>query len=214
MSGSVFISHAVEDKELANALADLLALGVGLGQAQIFCSSLAGMGIPAGKSFKDYIGEELAGAPVVIALLTPNYYSSAFCLCETGATWILSKDFIPLLTPATKFSDMKAVLEGTQALRIEEETALDEVREHLEPYALKKTKDAWWTVKKKEFLEELPSILGKLPKPKLPTAEDHKVQSVASARNRRSYRKRRRSVAAFTGQTTAESSGVSEMFRW
>jgi len=204
----------VEDKELANALADLLALGVGLGQAQIFCSSLAGMGIPAGKSFKDYIGEELAGAPVVIALLTPNYYSSAFCLCETGATWILSKDFIPLLTPATKFSDMKAVLEGTQALRIEEETALDEVREHLEPYALKKTKDAWWTVKKKEFLEELPSILGKLPKPKLPTAEDHKVQSVASARNRRSYRKRRRSVAAFTGQTTAESSGVSEMFRW
>lgn len=175
MNGSVFISHAVKDKKLVNALTDLLMVGVGLQQSQVFVSSLAGLGIPAGHSFKDYVGEKLNGAPTVIALLTPNYYSSAFCLCEAGATWILCKDFIPMLTPSTQFSEMKAVLEGTQALRIDEETALDEMRERLQPLVTQQTKDAWWTVKKKEFLAKLPDILRHLPKPETPTAEDHKT---------------------------------------
>ena len=49
----------------------------------------------------------------MIALLTPNYYASAFCLCELGGTWVLSKDFLPFVTPLAGFGDLKAVLEGS-----------------------------------------------------------------------------------------------------
>jgi hypothetical protein len=170
----VFISHAELDKQLADALTDLLLVGVGLQQDQIFCTSLAGLGIPAGQDFKKTIGERLRGAPYVIALLTPNYYASAFCLCEAGATWILSKEFIPFTTPLAGFDQLKAVLIGTQALRLNEETALDEMRQSLEPLLAKRSSDARWTVKKKEFLDKLPAILAALPKPKLPTPKEHK----------------------------------------
>lgn len=173
MGASVFISHAEKDSALANALTNLLLTGVGLKQEQIFCSSLAGLGIPAGEDFKGYIGDRLSDAPIVIALLTPNYYASAFCLCEAGATWILSKDFVPLVAPTTKFSEMKAVLQGTQALCIDEETSLDEMRQRLESLVQGETKDAWWTVKKKEFLHNLPSVISSLEKPATPSAKEY-----------------------------------------
>jgi len=51
----VFISHATEDKPLAEALGELIELGLGLTHDQIFCSSLAGQGIPAGSDFKGHI---------------------------------------------------------------------------------------------------------------------------------------------------------------
>ena len=78
MTDRVFISHADKDSALANARSDLLT-GLNLQTSNIFCSSLAGLGIPAGQDFKSYIKQELANSTVVIALLTPNYYASAFC---------------------------------------------------------------------------------------------------------------------------------------
>ena len=45
-TGKVFISHATEDKPLAEALSDLIEAGIGLTHDQIFCTSLAGQGIP------------------------------------------------------------------------------------------------------------------------------------------------------------------------
>jgi hypothetical protein len=32
------------------------------------------------------------------------------CLCELGGTWVLSKDFLPFVTPLAGFGDLKAVL--------------------------------------------------------------------------------------------------------
>jgi hypothetical protein len=173
LPASVFISHADKDASLANKLTDLLLVGLGLKAADIFCTSLAGLGIPAGQDFKGYIRKELADSTVVIALLSPNYYASAFCLCEAGATWVLAKDFIPFVVEPSTFSEMKAVLQGTQALQLNEETALDEMRERIESALGASTKHAWWTKKKQEFLVALPDIIANLPKPGLPTAKQY-----------------------------------------
>jgi hypothetical protein len=123
LAANVFISHADNDASLANKLTDLLLVGLGLKAADVFCTSLAGLGIPAGQDFKGYIRKELADSTVVIALLSPNYYASTFCLCEAGSTWVLAKDFIPFVVELSTFSEMKAVLQATQALRLNEETA-------------------------------------------------------------------------------------------
>jgi hypothetical protein len=53
-----------------------------------------------------------------------------------------------------------------------EETALDEMRQRVEPLLAKRSSDPRWTVKKKEFLDKLPGILAALSKPKLPTAKE------------------------------------------
>ena len=51
----VFISHSSDDKPLAGALGDLVEAGVGLSHDQIFCTSLVGQGLDAGKDFKHQI---------------------------------------------------------------------------------------------------------------------------------------------------------------
>jgi TIR domain len=173
-AGKVFISHATEDKPLAEALSDLIEAGIGLTHDQIFCTSLAGQGIPAGTDFKQHIQGELAHSVVVIALLTPNYYASAFCLCELGGTWVLSKDFLPFVTPLAGFGDLKAVLKGVQALRIDQDTDLDEMRDRLLAFAASPAPTPRWSVKKDKFLKALAAILASLPKPKTPSASDLK----------------------------------------
>jgi len=56
----VFISHSVKDKELANAMVDLLQTGIGINTNDIFCSSVEGLGIPGGANFIkiSYLGQK------------------------------------------------------------------------------------------------------------------------------------------------------------
>jgi hypothetical protein len=169
---TVFISHAAEDRALADALSDLLIAGIGLTHDQIFCTSLAGLGIPAGTDFKAFIQKELENSSVVIALLTPNYYASAFCLCELGGTWVLSKDFLPFVTPLAGFGDLKAVLKGVQAIRLNEDSALDEMRDRLQLLTATPTTTPRWSMKKAKFLSELNDTLAKSPKPTIVSATD------------------------------------------
>ncbi|GAO01446.1 hypothetical protein PSR1_00300 [Anaeromyxobacter sp. PSR-1] len=98
---------------------------------QIFCSSEKGQGIKPGAEFKDSIKNNLNDADTVVALISDNYYNSAFCMCELGGAWLTSKDFIPVLVPPATYSGMKAVLNGLQALKIENEKDLDELRDEL-----------------------------------------------------------------------------------
>jgi hypothetical protein len=50
VSQRIFISHAARDKPLIDALKTMLATAVGLNPTEIFYSSGAGTGIPAGKT--------------------------------------------------------------------------------------------------------------------------------------------------------------------
>lgn len=127
----IFISHATADKELVDALVDLLQTGIGVPHDQIFCTSLEGHGIPEGEDFADFIRDKLQGAGHVIMVITPRYYESAFCLCELGATWIQSGSAFPLIVPPLGFSDMKAVLSGVQAGLINDASKLDNLRDRL-----------------------------------------------------------------------------------
>lgn len=54
----------------------------------------------------------------MIAVVTENYYDSAFCLCETGGAWYGEKTFIPLLTPPVYFNDLREALYELQANRL------------------------------------------------------------------------------------------------
>jgi hypothetical protein len=162
----VFISHATKDKSLVDAFFDLLQTGAGLTPNDTFCTSLEGMGIPAGKNFVEYIKEQVQNPDLVLLILSPNYLDSLFCQCELGAGWALSHNIIPIVVPPTKFADLKAVLAGTQAYRIDFDTDLSELRDQIVSLLrLSAPNTARWDAKKKQFLEALSGILSKIDPP-------------------------------------------------
>lgn len=143
---------------------------------QIFCTSLEDQGIPPGVEFKQYIKEKLGDAKIVVALISPQYYSSAFCMCELGATWALTKNFLPLLIPPVDYDDLRGTLGGVQVLPINDDTKLDTVFETLGQVTENRQKVVRWNNRKRKFLEELPGILKDLKSPAIVTrAEFNKI---------------------------------------
>jgi hypothetical protein len=163
---SIFISHAVKDKPLADALIELFEGGIGFTKESIFSSSSEGQGIPDGQDFGPYMRTQLQKASVVVAIVTENYYDSAFCLCETGGAWYGEKPFIPLLTPPVHYGDLRGALYGKQASLLDSSTDLNEVYDQLKKH-LNSTDygAARWNVRRDKFLSSLPDLLKKVGKP-------------------------------------------------
>ena len=161
---NLFISHAVEDASVTKPFVNLIESGIGVSPKKIFFTSNKGQGIRPGAEFKESIRENLDDATTVIALISENYYNSPFCMCELGGTWLQAKDFIPILIPPIRFSDMKAVLVGIQALRIQIDEDLDELRDELaERLNIKPLPTPRWNEKRNEFLKVLSRKLKNIP---------------------------------------------------
>lgn len=169
----VFISHAILDKELADLTQELIETGIGLPHHEIFCTSLEGLGIPEGTpDFKEKIRVELEGCDTVVALISPNYYASPFCMCELGAVWVLAKNFFPILVSPVDFKDLRGALAGTQCRKLEDHSTASALYSRLSPLVLKPVPIERWDVKKDVFYRNLPGVLARLPKPQMVKVED------------------------------------------
>jgi len=164
-AGHIFISHAEADRDLVDALVDLIVTGVGLNHNQIFCTSLEGLGIPEGESFIDFIQKKMQDPSLVLMVITPSYYESLFCVCELGATWAMSHSAFPLICPPLTFSDLKAVLSDKQAAMIDRQEKLDSLRDRvIKDCGIKPPPStARWNSKRDQFLKKLPNLLCKTP---------------------------------------------------
>lgn len=121
----VFLSHAAVDKALVDDLKTMLQRAVGLHPDEFFYSSGKGTGVPAGRNFVEYIRSQMDDSAFVIAVITPAFRSSEFCLAELGAVWLATdKDFYPLCVPSVDRGDLKATLTGIHVERLDERAAL------------------------------------------------------------------------------------------
>ncbi|VVM76236.1 hypothetical protein PS673_02037 [Pseudomonas fluorescens] len=185
MAHEIFISHAVKDKVLADAVVDLLQLGLNLDVDTVFCSSSPGLGIPTGVNFVDHIKEKIQSPRAVVALITPNYFASQFCLCELGATWAMSHSLFPLVVSPMKFEDVKGVLTGVQLTALDSAEFLSELRDQLiKTLEVAGGKTARWESKRDAFLKSLPKLLKKLPVPShiSPAAHSKVVDALAESK--------------------------------
>lgn len=130
-ASKVFISHASSDAEIVEELIELLE-SVGLESTQIFCTSFEGYGIGLGENFLDAIKNELQGDVLVLFVLSKNFYGSPVCLCEMGASWVLSRNHVPILVPPLDYSDVKGVIPLSQGLKINEALKLNLLKEKIE----------------------------------------------------------------------------------
>jgi hypothetical protein len=154
MAKPIFVSHAQADAALVDDLVDALVSSGVAAVDDIFCSSLEGMGIPAGQSFVGFIKGQLTGCKLVVVVLTPKFYASKFCLCELGAVWALSGDFFPLLVPPLTYSDLEAVLVGVHAEKIGDKKSLNELKDRISKALGNTPNSARWEKKRDEFISK------------------------------------------------------------
>lgn len=110
-SPKIFISHSTNDVAIVEKLVTMLEQ-IGVKQSQLFCSSIAGYGIPQGAGdLYNYIRNEMSNDNLfVIMMLSPNYYSSPVCLNEMGATWVKQSAYQSILLPGFRYSEIKGAV--------------------------------------------------------------------------------------------------------
>jgi len=165
---AIFISHAVADKKLAIKFTLFLKEAIGVPEAEIFCSSVPGHGIPQGEDFNAYIKDQIQEPKLVILLMTPAYMESWFCLMELGAAWAKSSKTLPVVVPPTDFNAVNSTLGTKQAWRIDSHGGLIDLRDLVRKQVqdLESRSDHTWEAKRAEWIAELPAILAKLDGPK------------------------------------------------
>ena len=115
---TLFISHAASDAEFANAVKQeiekVLANGV-----NVFCTSSPGA-ILVGKDWLSDIGEKLAVAQAIVAIVTPVSIERPWLWFEVGATWAKGRAgecrIYPLCTAEIELANLPPPLDRLQAL--------------------------------------------------------------------------------------------------
>ena len=119
----VFVSHAHEDRALADMLVAVLRYGVrGLGAEAVRCTSLAAHGLTAGVLVSSRLREEVTTAKVVLGILTPHSFASPYVLFELGAAWGADVPVIPLRVGTT---DSLGPLDGYLSIILADEDAAE-----------------------------------------------------------------------------------------
>lgn len=168
VSKPIFISHAATDKAIADRVVDLLNTAMGIDvQNAVFCTSLEGLKIPPGKDFKDFVKDQIQEPQIVVLLISQNYLASQFCLAELGASWAMSHRIIPFLIPPVTFDDMKAVLTGVHALRIEDAADWNEAFAVFREILKIDPNVNRWERKRDEHLHAITELIPKQPAPPL-----------------------------------------------
>ncbi|MCM1139525.1 MAG: toll/interleukin-1 receptor domain-containing protein [Muribaculum sp.] len=154
----IFISHSHADAERVRSFVNnILILGCGLNNKNIFCSSIESAGIKTGEDLRNRLKSEIKGCKIVFLMLSNSYSNSSMCLNEMGASWVLSKNTMPLLFPERDYKEMEWLYQISKGMRLDNEQALDELRDFIiESFNITiSPTTSQWTSCKKDFIAGL-----------------------------------------------------------
>lgn len=154
----LFISHSREDQALADSLCELLKEGLELKTHEMACHSLEEQGIAGGRDFFANFQTQLGEPEVAVVLLSKNYLTSRFCLCELGVCMATARKVIPLLVAPLKGQHVKELIDPARLLQAEDTDDLNklatQLQESLPGVELVLHR---WSVQKKRFLSNFRS---------------------------------------------------------
>jgi hypothetical protein len=114
----VFVSHAHEDKDLAQQLVTAIEVGLRVPSGAIRCTSVPGYDLTPGADFIEALKDELRGASCVVGLWTPRSIKSQWSLFELGAAWGLSHKTLLLSLGTEALRDPPAGFRSIQASQL------------------------------------------------------------------------------------------------
>jgi hypothetical protein len=122
----VFISHRHKDWAIAKALIELLKSALVIDSADIRCTSVQGYMLTPGERTSEELRSNLAGAELVIGVLSPGTTESNYVLTELGAAWGQDVTTFPLLARGATYSDVPSPLNERHCVSLEsQENCLD-----------------------------------------------------------------------------------------
>ncbi|WP_414940144.1 toll/interleukin-1 receptor domain-containing protein [Amycolatopsis sp. cmx-11-51] len=131
MSG-IFVSHASADEQFVTPFVEqILQLGCNLSPQEIFYSSGADTGIEPGENLNTYLREKARDSDLVIAVISPMYQASAYCVAELGAAWTKYGALFPVLTPGMKYTDLEGILSGLLTGYINDRDTLNKLHDRV-----------------------------------------------------------------------------------
>jgi hypothetical protein len=121
ISPRLFISHRHRDKPIAAALVQLISKAFHIGRNDIRCTSVAPYMLTPGERTSEQLRSDIAGAELVIGLLSPDAYESNYVLCELGASWGRDVATFPVLVRGATFADVPAPFNERHSVSLERE---------------------------------------------------------------------------------------------
>jgi hypothetical protein len=184
---TIFVSHSGADREIAEALAELLRAAFALPPEEIRCTSTVAYSLPYGADTPELLRTELKSAPVVIGIITRTSVESAWVLFELGARWGHSKYLVPLLARGADASLLPPPIKDANALNCSSEMIIKLVEEVAEQLGHPLPR----TTAYGRQLRELVRLSGKIDVSALTTPQKEYVELVGrDSRNLVVYRKR------------------------
>lgn len=118
----LFISHSSANEDIAESLVQLLRT-LGFNNRNLFCSSVPGYDIKEGEDIYDTLASKFQEYDIyVIFLLSSDYYQSAACLNEMGATWVLKANYSTIVCPGFSIPEIKGAVNPSKIAVILEDT--------------------------------------------------------------------------------------------
>lgn len=164
----IFISHSEEDKLIVEKFVTMLEQ-IGVKRGQLFCSSIAGYGIPQGAGdFYDFIRNEMSNNNLfVIMMLSQNYYKSPACLNEMGAAWIKQSEYQSVLLPGFQYTEIEgSVNPRDMTFRLDDEEkrnyAINDFKDRIVKHLkMDDVSQNLWERFRNKFLEEIDCLSKK-----------------------------------------------------
>ena len=165
----IFISHKTEDKPYVEKIVRLIEY-IGVKREDIFCSSMAGYGVPNSKDIFDFLREQFEKHELFMVFVhSQNYYNSSVSLNEMGAAWVLRNDYISILLPTFDFNEMNGVINSrTAGIKLdadiyETKDRLNQLRRTLANiFGLDDKENIAWEKARDTFIEEVNNIVPQI----------------------------------------------------
>lgn len=162
----IFISHRSTDKAIADMLVDFFS-GTGIPRDAVFCSSLPGNDI--NEKISGEVKTALKNSVANIAILSQDYYQSAYCLNEAGILWYKNDvSIIPVALPEITSNNMYGFLNNEYKLRrLESDTDISYIYDVVrEAVSAQQTKTSVITYEIKKLIKRYNDFLSNREEPK------------------------------------------------
>lgn len=161
----IFISHRSTDKDVADMLVDFFTSS-GISRESIFCSSLPGNDV--NEKISQEIKLALQNSVVNIAILSYDYYQSAYCLNEAGILWYNNTPVIVIALPEINSNNMIGFLNNEYKLRhLDSETDISYIYDTVhDAISMTKTKMTIITVENQKLRARYENFLKNREQPK------------------------------------------------
>jgi hypothetical protein len=129
----IFISHRHSDKQVAQALVDLLEAAFQIKPHDVRCTSIHKYALNIGDRTTERLRTELRHAKVVLGIISPDVKDSSYVMFELGASWGRSGITLPLLIRGATVADVPAPIGDLHAVSLTDADACDKLLKDLTP---------------------------------------------------------------------------------